>query len=490
MKIKKFVEWFTRLPPIWGFSSKLTIDMNQAQVSHQKHQIYLLVFKIWIALTFLIVIWCNIKNILPSTSKGKIIFDKLPLMVMLIVLILGTVVTSLWKFLHSRFSPIEKWKLELLLRNFTEEANILAQHDDSFNFTKSVKWIYSASKQKITIILKTGGHISFEMEKDIARRLLGFLIKETDDVWILEDNSIINGSIKMIFSHDDDERLIIDDLNKLKKSTVVNVKLTRQLSWDIKKQPQLGIFGKTASGKTSLIKTIIISFLANSNNNSNQLMLIDGKASFLSQSGELAKIPTATTAEECLKLLDDAIAIMNQRYVEMNSDLADESDVTYIEKFPDKGTILIACDELLALASATQASDKLKKPADRLMPQISDRILSLIVKSRQASIAILISGQAFPASLLGDSIVRSNLGMIVNLGRTTQVQSQELFSMNLKDLPQADSSNYEGIIWLDGLNWEIPKIFYSPYYDDKKLPFKATLLKLTEARGGGLPQDL
>lgn len=486
MKIKKIVEWFTRLPPIWGFSSKLTVDKNQAQISYKKHQFYLLIFKTWLSLTSLILIWCNIKNILPILSKGRILFDEFPLTVMLIVLILGTAVISFWNFLHSQFSPIEKWKLELLLRNFTEEANILAQHDDSFNFTKSVKWIYTASKQKITIILKTGGHISFEMEKDIARRLLGFLIKETDDIWILEDNSIINGSIKMIFSHNIDERIVIDDLNKLKKSTMVNVQLTSKLSWNIKKQPQLGIFGKTASGKTSLIKAIIISFLANNKNN--QLMLIDGKASFLAESGRFAKIPISTTAEECLKLLDDAIAIMNQRYDEMNHNLADESDVTYIEKFPDKGTILIACDELLALASATQATDKLKKPADRLMPQISDRILSLIVKSRQASIAILISGQAFPASLLGDSIVRSNLAMIVNLGRTTQVQSQELFSMNLKDLPQADSSNYEGIIWLDGLNWETPKIFYSPYYDDDKLPFKATLLKLTETKGGGLPQ--
>ena len=467
-------------------ASQLTVDMNQAQISYKKHQIYLLAVKVWVSLTFFIVIWCNIKNILQSFSKGKIIFDKLPFIIMLMILILVIVVCLLWNFLHSRFSPIEKWKLELLLRNFTEETNIIAQHDDSFNFTKSVKWIYSVSKQKITIILKTGGHVNFEMEKDIARRLLGFLIKETADIWILEDNSIIDGSIKMIFSHHADERLVIDDLSKLKKSKMVSIQLTKQLSWDIKRQPQLGVFGKTASGKTSLIKAITISFLANNKNN--QLMLIDGKASFLAQSGRFAKIPTATTAEECLKLLDDAISIMNQRYAEMNHDLADESDVTYIEKFPNSGTILIACDELLALASATQASDKLKKPADRLMPQISDRILSLIVKSRQASIAVLISGQAFPASILGDSTVRSNLGMIVNLGRTSQIQAQELFSMNLKDLPHADSSNYEGIIWLDALNWETPKVFYSPYYDDEKLPFKATLLKLTETQGGGLPQ--
>lgn len=452
--------------------------MNQAQILYQKHRIYLFALKVWFVITVSLVLRFNIENIIPSISKGKIFFNEQPFEIMMIFLILGIIIISLWNFLHSRYSPIQKWKLETLLRDFTEEATLLAQHNNSFNFTKSVKWSYSATDQKIMINLRTGGHLNFEMEKDIARRLLGFLIKESNDAWILEDNSVVNGSIKMIFSHDADERLVIDDLSKLKKSSAVNIPLTKQLSWQIEKQPQAGIFGKSGSGKTNLIKLIIISFLANNKNN--KLMLIDGKASFLAQSGRFAKIPTATTAEECLKLLDDAISIMNQRYAEMNYDLADERDVTYIEKFPDKGTILIACDELLALASATQASDKLKKPADRLMPQISDRILSLIVKSRQASMTILLSGQAFPASLLGDSTVRSNLGMIVNLGRTSQVQAQELFSSNLKDLPQADSSNYEGIIWLDALNWEKPRVFYSPYYEDAKLPFKSTLLKLTD----------
>ncbi|HCJ1246101.1 TPA: hypothetical protein NQO42_001419 [Listeria innocua] len=484
--IKKFTEWLSRLPPFWGYLSKLTVDQNQAQISYKKHRAYIFLLKIWAIATLTFAVVLNIENVIPSISRGEIIFENQSLKLMFLLLLMNVIIISLWEFLHSRYSPIEKWKLEKLLRGFTEESDILRQHDNSFNQTKSVKWIYSATDGLITIKLMAGGHVNSEMEKDIARRLHGYFVKETKVLWVLEDREIQNGIVIIVFSHHADERIAIDDLRKLKKSNMVYIPLTTQLSWDIKKQPQIGIFGKTGSGKTSLIKSIIISFMANDNNN--KLMLIDGKESFLAQSGKFAKIPTATTAEACLKLLDNAIAIMNQRYDEMNRDLADENDVTYIEKFPNKGTILIACDELLALASATQASDKLKKPADRLMPQISDRILSLIVKSRQASIALLISGQAFPASLLGDTTVRSNLGMIVNLGRISQIQAQELFSMNLKDLPQADSSNYEGIIWLDALNWETPRVFYSPYYDDEKLPFKATLLKLTEAQGGGSPQ--
>lgn len=484
--IEKFIEWFSRLPPFGGFLSKLTVDENQAQLTYKKYKLYILLTKIWVVITFLLLIVYNFKNVIPSLSKGRIIFDNKPLNFMLIFTLVMITIISLWEFFHSKYSPIEKWKLEKLLRGFTEESDLLRQHDNSFNQTKSVKWIYSATDDLITIKLMSGGHVNVEMERDIARRLHGYFVKETRILWVLEDRRIQDGLVIMIFSHNTDEWLVIDDLGKMKKSITVNFPITKNLNWDVHKQPQIGIFGKTGSGKTTIIKVFILSFLMN--NEKNECMIIDGKNSFMAQSGRYAGIPTATTAEECLQLLDDVISIMKQRYSEMNVDCSDENDLTYVEKFPGKGSILIACDELLALASATQAMDKLKKPAERLMPQIADRILTLILKSRQASMSVLLSGQAFPASLLGDSIARSNLGMLINLGSLTQIQAQELFGRSLKDLPRSDTSNYGGLIWLDGLDWEAPKPFLSPYYDDEKIPFKETLSKLAEAEGGGLPQ--
>ncbi len=484
--IKKFTEWFSRLPPFGGILRKLTVDENLTQISYKKHRLYILLTKIWATGTLLLLIVCSFKNVIHSFLKGRIIFDNQSLNLMILLALVTIITISLWEFLHSSYSPIEKWKLEKLLRGFTEESDLLRQHDNSFNQTKSVKWIYSATDGLITIKLMAGGHVNSEMEKDIARRLHGYFVKETKVLWVLEDRRIQDGIVIMVFSHNADERLVIDDLGKMKKSITVNLPITKNLNWDIHKQPQIGIFGKTGSGKTTIIKVFILSFLVN--NEKNECMIIDGKNSFMAQSGRYASIPTATTAEECLQLLDDAISIMKQRYSEMNVDLSDENDFTYVEKFPRKGSILIACDELLALASATQAMDKLRKPAERLMPQIADRILTLILKSRQASMTVLLSGQAFPASLLGDSIARSNIGLLINLGSITQVQAQELFGRSLKDLPRADTSNFGGLIWLDGLDWEAPKPFLSPYYDDEKLPFKKTLSKLAEAQGGGLPQ--
>lgn len=137
--IKKFTEWLSRLPPFWGYLSKLTVDENQAQVAYKKRRLYILLTKIWAMITFLLLIVNNFKNVIPSFSKRIIIFDNKSLKLMLLLAILIIIAISLWEFLHSKYSPIEKWKLEKLLRGFTEESDLLRQHDNSFNQTKSVK---------------------------------------------------------------------------------------------------------------------------------------------------------------------------------------------------------------------------------------------------------------------------------------------------------------------------------------------------------------
>lgn len=477
--IEKIIELISRLLPFLG-ECRLMVDENHTQIKYREKRNVVFIGKSWVLITVISTLVLNVKNVLPSINSKKLFFDSTSIKVMLIIMLVSIVIKILWKILHSKYSPIETWKVENLLRKFTEEADLLRNHDNSFAQTKSVKWIYRIVKRGIHIDLMTGGHVNYEMEKDIPRRLQGFLIKETGEKWVLEDKQFKEGRIEILFSHDEDKRIVIDDLGKLKKSFLVKIQLTERLFWDMSRQPMLAVIGKTGSGKTTLIKGLIISFLANNPNN--KCCIIDGKNAFLAQSGRFANIPTATTAEETLNLLDDAISEMEIRYSKLNENQADEVDSTYIEKFSKEGSILIVCDELLALSSATQAQDKLKKAAERLMPQISERILSLIVKARQANITVVISGQAFPATLLGDSIAKSNMGALIYLGKTSDIQAQQFFGIGVKDLPQVDTSNYGGLIILDGI-CDYPKKFISPYYDDKKLPFKKTLKELSQVEG-------
>lgn len=480
--IEKFIEWFSRLPPFGGFLSKLTVDENQAQLTYKKYKLYILLTKIWVVITFSLLIVYNFKNVIPSLSKGRIIFDNKPLNLMLLFTLVIITVISLWEFFHSKYSPIEKWKLEKLLRGFTEESNLLRQHDNSFNQTKSVKWIYSATDGLLTFKLMTGGHVNAEMEKDIARRLHGYFVKETKISWILEERRIKDGLIIMMFSHDKDERLIINDISKIKKTNELNIQLTKLLSWTTR-QPMGLIVGPTGSGKTSLLKGLIISFLAS--NYKNKIFTIDGKGAFLSVA--MKRIGRVSTdAQSSLELTNELCHIMQQRYKEMNADVDSERDSTHAELFR-QGSILLIADELLSLVIEMQAKDKILKPAERIYPQFYSNLMSLIVKGRQVSISVVVSGQMMPASILPTE-ARDSLGLRIALGRMSQQQAQEIFGLGVKDLPRVDTSNYGGLIWLEGLDWELPKSFLTPYYDNEKIPFKETLSKLAEAKGGGLPQ--
>ncbi|EIX3329472.1 FtsK/SpoIIIE domain-containing protein [Listeria innocua] len=480
--IKKFTEWLSRLPPFWGYLSKLTVDQNQAQISYKKHRAYIFLLKIWAISTLTFGVVLNMKNVIPSISRGEIIFENQSLKLMFLLLLMSVVIISLWEFLHSRYSPIEKWKLEKLLRGFTEESDLLRQHDNSFNQTKSIKWLYSISDSLIIIKLMTGGHVNSEMEKDIARRLHGYFVKETRVSWVLEDRRIKDRLIMMVFSHEADKRLVIEDILSLRQSNELNIQLTQRLSWTIR-QPMGLVVGPTGSGKTSLLKVLIISFLAN--NHKNKVFTIDGKEAFLSVAmSRIGKV--ATDGQSALGLTAELCQIMQQRYEEMNADVDSEKDSTHAELF-EQGSILLIADELLALVGEMQASDKMLKPAERIYPQFYSNLMSLIVKGRQASISVVVSGQQMPASILPTE-TRDSLGLRIALGRMSQQQAQEIFGLGLKDLPRADTSNYGGLIWLDGLDWELPKPFQSPYYDDEKLPFKATLSNIAEAQGGGLPQ--
>ncbi len=478
----KFIEWFSRLPPFGGFLRGLTVDRNRVQTTRDKQKFYILFIKLWAISTFLLLITSNFENVVHSLSNGRMIFEKQSLYIMLLFALVSIVAISLWEFLHSKYTPIEIWKMEKLLREFTEECDLLRQHDNSFNQTKSVKWMYSATSGLITIKLMTGGHVNSEMEKDIARRLHGYFVKETKVSWVLEDRRIGEGLVAMVFSHKKDERLLISDLSELKKSNKLNIQLTKRLSWTTS-QPMGLIVGPTGSGKTSLLKAMVISFLVNNNNN--KIFTIDGKGAFLSVAmSRIGRV--ATDGQTALELTAELCQIMQQRYEELNADKDSEKDSTHAELFK-QGSILLIVDELLSLVVEMQASDKMVKPAERIYPQFYSNLMSLIVKGRQSSISVIVSGQMMPASILPTE-ARDSLGLRIALGRMSQQQAQEIFGVGLKDLPRADTSNFEGLIWLNGLDWESPKPFKSPYYDDEKLPFKKTLSKIDEAQGGGLPQ--
>ena len=175
--VEKIIEFLSRQPPFLG-GCRLKVDENQAQIKYREKRKVVFIGKSWVFITVITTLVLNVKNVLPSINSKKLIFNSTSIKIMLLILLVLVVMIILWKIFHSKYSPIETWKVENLLRKFTEEADLLRNHDDSFAQTKSVKWIYRIIRQEIHIALMTGGHVNYEMKKIFLDDYKGFLLKK------------------------------------------------------------------------------------------------------------------------------------------------------------------------------------------------------------------------------------------------------------------------------------------------------------------------
>lgn len=478
----KLIEWLTRLLPTSKKVAVLTVRESIVNINKRKREATKALLKFWMVVCIALEVVRVVRNIVAradtsGTSLSNV--SKCSFIVFIGGILMALLTSLVWEYFHSQYSAFERWQLELLLRRFSETTDLLGRSDSEVKQTQSIRWEYQVMEHITVIKLFTGGHVSLENEHDIGRRLLAFLSKETTRHWEMVAVEYDTGRVQIHFTHEPEQRITVDRLDVIPRSETVNIPLSSRFSWT-DRQPMGLIVGPTGSGKTSLLKSIIIGFLANDKNN--MVYTIDGKAAFMSVAmSRLGRV--AVDGEGAIRLTEILCEVMKNRYDEMNANYDSELDQVHTELFHQGGILLIA-DELLALVATMQAEDKELKPAERLYPKLYKNLLALIVKGRQASISVIISGQMIPASILPTE-ARSSLGMRISLGRTSPQQAQEVFGVSNRELPAVDVEHYGGLIWLDGLNWEGPQAFLPPKYDDKALPFKATLTKLAASRGGG-----
>ena len=368
-----------------------------------------------------------------------------------------------------------KKSIKYLLQVFVERAELIKNDLDSNQVTLSAKFLYymDSDCDIIEYVPRAVNKINID---DFPVRLVEVLEDISKKPWILVDCSITRTSLIMKFTHEPEKRLVIDsdsDLNSFLEQPKV-IRISSRVTWDLEKAPTAAVLGGTGSGKSSLIKYVILCFLIL--HKQNEVFVIDGKSAFLYSTSSFNKDGhTTNTPEGAMEILDELTNIMNDRYAQMNSNPEDEEDITYCEKYKDKGSYLLVIDELLALMTLVQAEDKLKKPADRLGPQIMAKILNLVVKSRQVNIYCLLSGQTLSADVLSTA-VRSNIGFRAILGSVSPTQSMEMFNIGVSALPRPLDDQFSGYYWHDGMDIAMP--FLQPYVA-RGFRFKSALRKLS-----------
>lgn len=466
--IKALITWFSQFDP---FNKHHSTIKNKKTSSQRNSVIFKYYWKqggaIWLFLTIL-------------TALKGVSFENILLINCVLVPLYILTIYIFIKWLSSIYSPIPKYRLKRLLKDGTEELNLIRNHNDSINQTKWVKWEYWIENNNIFINCYLGGFITDNFEKELGHKLTNYLIKITGDIerYNLIDNinDTEHGRIKLIYGKSR-ERRIINSIENLKTSKKLMIQLDSELFINNKTLHTL-LVGPTRSGKTTLMKTLLISSVA-LNPIKNRIFICDGKNSYLaSVSHSIKNSRLATTPKALLSMLDEICLIMNNRYKIFTDDPNDERDITYCELRPNEGLIFFFFDEVLALYSEVEASDKLLKPTERILPQIQARVNSLLQKGAAANISVIMAMQQAPAYTISTA-QRSAFGCRIACGRIDDIQAQEIFGLTTRYLPYSDTSDYSGVIWLDGQGWNYPKTLKLPYFDDNALPFKATLRKIT-----------
>ena len=177
----------------------------------------------------------------------------------------GIVVLS-WLFLNSKFSPIEKWKVSALLKLFPEENDILRKHKSEIDTTQSIRWQYWIDNGLVFLKLYHGGHVPKGKVEEIPTNVQSFFIKETREKWFLEDKHFSDGYVKIVLSHKPDKSLYIKGREDFIESKTLKIRLTERLNWTLSQTNAL-IVGPSNSGKTTLLKYLILAFLINNKKN-------------------------------------------------------------------------------------------------------------------------------------------------------------------------------------------------------------------------------
>ncbi|MFR9273361.1 MAG: hypothetical protein ACLVO2_12740 [Clostridia bacterium] len=471
----------------WRDGKKIYIRVEKT-IEQAKKIVHRIVLSVLLSGVVIMMLWFFILNagnigmsIFSALNHRKITYDLSPFRIMIPIIIMLLVCIGAWSYLHSRFSPVKNWRLIGLLKHASSELDLLRdyQHYQVESPVKAIEWQFCYTDSNLHIGLLTGGHISEEATENLAKRLIGFLVLRTHskDEWILVDSFAdeMAGMVNIIYGSARG-RYVIDCIEKIHATENGLIQLDSEFFFNPRKQVHLICVGRTGSAKTTLLKVCLIQIVADTRN---KVYICDGKSSYLSTVGDsIANSQIATTGEELLKMLEEIVNIIKERYTKAKVNVYEEEDVTYLDMHPEDGYVYFIFDEILALFSRIESTDKSLATKERLLPKIQALFTEVLQLGRAANVHVILSGQQIPATTLPTSS-REAFGARIVLGRVDPANATEILGVGKNALPKVDTSNYGGLIWLDGYGWDSPKFMLTPYIDDSKIKYKQTLRDIT-----------
>lgn len=259
-----------------------------------------------------------------------------------------------------------------------------------------------------------------------------------------------------IFKKNKDKRIVVSNKNENRKNTTVNLPLNNNLSWNILKQPHLLLAGVTGSGKTTFLNYLIIEMCKMNS----YIYICDPKRSDLSSLKHyLGTDFVASEPNTIAKLAREIKEKMESRFIDYKENA---NNFVYGHSFVDYGLnpIFIIFDELGAFRAS---ADK------KVFAETMNNLTEVILKGREMGVFVVLSTQQPNANNIPTEL-RDNLSVRLGMGNMSNEAHRMVFGDGIGEL-QTINTMGAGYIFLDGLGWQLPKYFESPYLDYKNFDF-------------------
>ena len=245
------------------------------------------------------------------------------------------------------------------------------------------------------------------------------------------------------------------------------IKLSNTQQFSLKSNTNLGIYGRTGTGKTIALQWYLFNALAKGcgTTDNTYLGIVDGKGADLFALGKLLQeelgeqIAVGSSPQMLAKLSREFVEIMNERFeiIERNSTL--NADAYDLEMTPN----FLFVDELASIRDSCGSS----KQGKELWNEILQNLGLIARKGRQAGSHLCLSTQDPNAENIPVEL-RNQISAILNLGNIGNDRLKMAFSMcELENVPTISDRKGEALFYADGINSVEPVLTIVPFVDVK-----------------------
>ena len=245
------------------------------------------------------------------------------------------------------------------------------------------------------------------------------------------------------------------------------IKLSNTQQFSLKSNTNLGIYGRTGTGKTIALQWYLFNALAKGcgTTDNSYLGIVDGKGADLFALGKLLQeelgeqIAVGSSPQMLAKLSREFVEIMNERFeiIERNSTL--NADAYDLEMTPN----FLFVDELASIRDSCGSS----KQGKELWNEILQNLGLIARKGRQAGCHLCLSTQDPNAENIPVEL-RNQISAVLYLGNIGNDRLKMAFSMcELENVPTVSDRKGEALFYADGIGSVEPVITIVPFVEVK-----------------------